>query len=54
MQAIGEHALTVNLFFGTLVFAAAAKIYLLPKLTEGDPRPFWCRSCCFIRNGTSV
>jgi hypothetical protein len=37
MQAIGEHALTVNLLFGTLVFAAAAKIYVLPRLREWRP-----------------
>jgi hypothetical protein len=37
MQAIGEQALTVNLVFGTLVFAAAAKIYLLPRLHEWRP-----------------
>ena len=37
MQAIGEQALTINLLFGTLVFAAAAKIYLLPKLSQWKP-----------------
>lgn len=38
MQGIGEHALTVNLVFGTLVFAAAAKIYVLPKLNDWRPQ----------------
>jgi hypothetical protein len=37
MQAIGEQALTVNLIFGILVFAAAAKIYVLPKLKDWRP-----------------
>ena len=37
MQAIGNQVLTVNLVFGTLVFAAAAKIYVLPKLNEWRP-----------------
>ena len=37
MQAIGDQALTVNLVFGTLVFAAAAKIYVLPRLREWRP-----------------
>jgi hypothetical protein len=37
MQAIGDQVLTVNLVFGTLVFAAAAKIYVLPKLNEWRP-----------------
>jgi hypothetical protein len=37
MQAIGAHALTVNLVFGTVVFAAAAKIYVLPRLREWRP-----------------
>jgi hypothetical protein len=30
--------LTVNLLFSTLVFAIAAKLYLLPKLPELEPR----------------
>ncbi len=30
--------LTVNLLFSTLVFAIAAKLYLLPKLSELEPR----------------
>ncbi len=38
MQAIGDQALTVNLVFGTLVFAAAAKIYVLPRLDEWRPQ----------------
>ena len=29
-EAIGDQALTVNLVFGTLVFAAAARVYVLP------------------------
>jgi hypothetical protein len=37
MQAIGDQALTVNLVFGILVFAAAAKIYVLPKLNDWRP-----------------
>jgi hypothetical protein len=37
MGAIGEQALTVNLVFGTLVFAAAAKIYVLPRLNQWKP-----------------
>lgn len=37
MPAIGDQALTVNLVFGTLVFAAAAKIYVLPRLREWRP-----------------
>ena len=37
MQMIGQQALTVNLVFGTLVFAAAAKIYVLPKLNDWRP-----------------
>ena len=37
MQAIGDQVLTVNLVFGTLVFTAAAKIYVLPKLHEWRP-----------------
>jgi hypothetical protein len=37
MQAIGDQALTVNLLFGLLVFAAAAKIYVLPKLNDWRP-----------------
>ena len=38
MQAIGDHALTVNLVFGTLIFAVAAKIYVLPKLNDWRPQ----------------
>jgi hypothetical protein len=38
MQVIGDQALTVNLVFGTLIFAAAAKIYVLPKLSEWRPQ----------------
>ena len=38
MEVIGDQALTVNLVFGTLVFAAAAKIYLLPKLNDWRPQ----------------
>ena len=34
---IGDQALTVNLLFGTLVFVAAAKIYVLPKLSVWRP-----------------
>jgi len=30
--------LTVNLLFSTLVFAIAAKLYLIPKLSELEPR----------------
>ena len=30
--------LTVNLLFSTLVFWIAAKLYLLPKLDELEPR----------------
>jgi hypothetical protein len=30
--------LTINLLFSTLVFAIAAKIYLIPKLPKLDPR----------------
>jgi hypothetical protein len=37
MQAIGAQLLTVNLVFGTLVLAAAAKIYVLPRIHEGRP-----------------
>ena len=37
MEAIGDQALTMNLVFGTLVFAAAAKIYVLPRLRPSDP-----------------
>ena len=36
-EAIGDQALTVNLLFGTVVFAAAAKIYVLPKLSVWRP-----------------
>ena len=36
-EAIGDQALTVNLLFGTLIFAAAAKIYVLPKLSVWRP-----------------
>ena len=37
MEAIGDQALTVNLVFGTLVFAVAARIYLLQKLNDWRP-----------------
>ncbi len=30
--------LTVNLLFSTLIFAIAAKLYLIPKLSELEPR----------------
>jgi hypothetical protein len=37
VQAIGDQALTLNLVFGTLVFAAAARIYVLPRIHEWKP-----------------
>jgi hypothetical protein len=37
VQAIGDQALTLNLVFGTLVFAAAAKLYVLPRIHEWKP-----------------
>jgi hypothetical protein len=37
LEAIGDQALTVSLVFGTLVFAAAAKIDVLPRLLPSDP-----------------
>ena len=45
--------LTVNLLFSTFVFWVAAKIYVLPKLSELGPRPFSCRFFCYIRFDTS-
>ena len=36
-EAIGDQALAVNLVFGTLVFAAAAKAYVLPRLSVWRP-----------------
>jgi hypothetical protein len=32
------HVLTVNLLFSTLVFWVAARLYLLPRLAELEPR----------------
>lgn len=37
MQAIGNQALTVNLVFGTLVFVAAARLYVIPRMNEWRP-----------------
>jgi hypothetical protein len=37
MQVILDQILTLNLVFGTLVFATAARIYVLPKLNEWKP-----------------
>lgn len=37
MQIIGDQALTVNLVFGTLVFAAAARLYVIPRMNEWKP-----------------
>jgi hypothetical protein len=37
VQAIGDHVLTANLFFGTLVFAVAAKLYVIPRMGAWKP-----------------
>jgi len=37
MQAILGQTLTLNLVFGTLVFATAARIYVIPKINEWKP-----------------
>jgi hypothetical protein len=37
MQAIGDQALTLNLVFGTLVFAVVARIYVLPRIDQWKP-----------------
>ena len=37
VQTIGDQALTVNLVFGTLVFAAAARLYVIPRMNEWRP-----------------
>ena len=37
MREIGEQALTVNLVFGTLVFATVARLYVLPRISHWRP-----------------
>ncbi|MFZ0709891.1 MAG: hypothetical protein WAM53_07615 [Terrimicrobiaceae bacterium] len=37
MQAIVGQTLALNLVFGTLVFATAARIYVIPKINEWKP-----------------
>jgi len=37
MQVIRDQTLAINLVFGTLVFATAARIYVIPKINEWKP-----------------
>jgi len=37
MQAILDQTLTLNIVFGTLVFATAARIYVIPRINEWKP-----------------
>jgi len=37
MEVLGDQILTLNLLFGTLVFAVAAKFYVLPRIGEWRP-----------------